>query len=303
MEEHMASATLLVPSALATVAALVAALAALRAARLSKAAAADSERVAASLVQLHRETERLHAAWRSGLAAVSPPAPVAMKPQPAPVAMKPQPAPAGMKPQPLIATPPLKAPPPQKAPPPPTTENDSDEATIILSARPTKSVPNKDGFHGLAMLRALTGPDQGREFTLPFDRSTMGRGNTNRVVLTEEKASRVHAEMYYDGTRFIFRDVGSTNGTALNGAPANGELPIEFGDIITIGRTELLLTCEGYNLKDSDPGQAIAAYERLLEHEGSYIAALQNLAVLLERDVSRRAEAETIQKKLKQMKA
>lgn len=174
-----------------------------------------------------------------------------------------------------------------------------EQATLIFA--PAPAAPRAaDAFHGMAVLRIKEGVDSGREFKLPFERCTIGRATTNRVVLAEEKASRVHAEIRFEKNRFIFKDLGSTNGSVLNGVPVEeGEL--SFGDIVTIGRTELLFTCEGFDLKDTEPAQAIAAFERMLERQEDNLAALQNLAFLLERNVARRREADGLWRRLKEL--
>ncbi|CAK0764586.1 hypothetical protein WCLP8_3710002 [uncultured Gammaproteobacteria bacterium] len=140
----------------------------------------------------------------------------------------------------------------------------------------------------------------GRDFNLPFDRSTPGRAPTNRVVQNEEKASRVHAELRYENNRFVLRDHDSTNGTLHNGVPAT-EVTLNFGDVITIGGTELIFTAEGFEAKDASPTRAIAAFERMLERQADFLPALQTLAFLLERDVARKRDAEAVWERLRRL--
>ena len=63
----------------------------------------------------------------------------------------------------------------------------------------------------------VAGEEAGREYKLPFERFTIGRGTRNRVVIAEEMASRVHAELRFSRNRFLLKDAGSTNGTRVNG--------------------------------------------------------------------------------------
>lgn len=205
----------------------------------------------------------------------------------------------------VAVAPPPPPPPPVSAPSrdepprlPPALAVAPDEATIMVTRTPTQveTAP----FHGLPLLRVVAGPDLGREFKLPFERSTIGRAGNNRVVLSEERASRTHAELRYEGGRFVLKDSGSTNGTQRNGKPA-GEETLEFGDRIAIGGTEMVFTSEGFDLKGEDPGRAITAFERMLERESNFITALQNLAFLLERDVARKREAEGVWKRLNKL--
>jgi pSer/pThr/pTyr-binding forkhead associated (FHA) protein len=55
-------------------------------------------------------------------------------------------------------------------------------------------------------------------------RFTLGRANTNRIVLKDEQCSREHAEIYYADGRWCLRDLNSLNGTRINSEPstANG---------------------------------------------------------------------------------
>jgi hypothetical protein len=327
-------------AALAALLTLLAIMTALAAARQARAAAHDAERAAASLIQLHREAERLHAAWRADVAALArlreaPPPQHA--PQPAPPPQQAHPPQYGRPVQPASPPQPLPSPPPpQHVPRSPlvatrTPEPPSDRTIAVPAWAPGRSVPThptdeaadadadelagettmmfgrvaapaqpKDQFHGMPVLRVTLGADQGQEFKLPFQACTIGRAGTNRVVLAEDKASRVHAEVRFEQNRFFLKDAGSTNGTLRNGSPVIDDV-LEFGDIIAIGKTELLFTCEGFDLKDSEPTRAIAAFERLLEREPDFVPGLQNLAFLLERDVARRRDAEGVWKRLKRL--
>lgn len=208
------------------------------------------------------------------------------------------------------------APPPP--PPPPVLDEDDDDGTLITGQRlrPEAGADEEDAgdstlilsgdasaerrFHGMAFLRITSDVEGDREFQIPFGLITFGRAPTNALVLVEDKASRVHAEIRYDGDRFILKDLGSTNGTYHNGNRAT-ENPLGFGDIIRVGRTEMRFTAEGFDLKDNDPRAAIAAFEAMLEHVPDFVPALQNLAFLLERDVTRRREAPALWERLKQL--
>lgn len=183
---------------------------------------------------------------------------------------------------------------PSAAPPKPAA---ADEGTLVAGPDDLARA-GRDEFHGHALLRAVAGNNEGEVFTLPYDKCTVGRSPTNRVVLNEEKASRVHAELRFENNRFILKDNGSTNGTLRNGAPIT-EVPLEFGDRIAIGRTELLFTAEGFDLQGADPAKAIAAYERMLALQPTFVPAMQNLAFLLERDIGRKQEAEAVWQRLR----
>jgi len=78
---------------------------------------------------------------------------------------------------------------------------------------------------------------------LPLDREwiVIGRGRTADVLLAEPTISRAHAAIAFDGEVFQVEDLGSTNGTRLNGARRErGELA--DGDELQLGRLRLKLS-------------------------------------------------------------
>ncbi|HBZ71330.1 MAG TPA: hypothetical protein DEP35_17005 [Deltaproteobacteria bacterium] len=62
----------------------------------------------------------------------------------------------------------------------------------------------------------------------------VGRSSSCDLPLASLEASRRHAEIRYDGARAVLRDLGSTNGTLLNGQPLTGERELKPGDRIEI---------------------------------------------------------------------
>ena len=70
-------------------------------------------------------------------------------------------------------------------------------------------------------------------------RLRMGRSTDNRVQIADEQASRLHAEVRYENGRHHIVDLGSTNGTFVNGIQIEKTYALSHGDIITIGATEL----------------------------------------------------------------
>lgn len=63
----------------------------------------------------------------------------------------------------------------------------------------------------------------------------VGRKPDNDLVLADEKTSGAHAEIVGEGDRFLLRDLGSTNGTFLDGKRVT-ELVLSPGDVVTFGR-------------------------------------------------------------------
>src|SRR5690606_16526293 len=72
--------------------------------------------------------------------------------------------------------------------------------------------------------------------------TTIGRAPTNRIVVRDEICSRNHCEIYQDGSRWKLRDLGSRNGTLVNGVRVRGEWDLEDGQLIQIGSSDLGFT-------------------------------------------------------------
>ena len=67
----------------------------------------------------------------------------------------------------------------------------------------------------------------------------MGRLPENAIVLSDLNASRRHAEVRALGSGFVVADLGSTNGTNVNGRRISGEQVLRDGDIISVGTTHI----------------------------------------------------------------
>jgi len=77
---------------------------------------------------------------------------------------------------------------------------------------------------------------------LTGERFTIGRAEDNDVVLAADgQVSRVHAVLDRLGAGWSIRDVGSSNGTFVNGRRLAGETVLDPGDEIRVGRTRIVL--------------------------------------------------------------
>ena len=71
--------------------------------------------------------------------------------------------------------------------------------------------------------------------------NSIGRDAGNDITLPDEAASARHAKLEHDGTDWWIEDLGSTNGTLVNGARIDGRERLRAGDEIAIGRVALRL--------------------------------------------------------------
>lgn len=80
------------------------------------------------------------------------------------------------------------------------------------------------------------------EYVMDAVKWTFGRTKTCHVFIDHEKASRQHFEVFKINNKFYIKDLGSSNGTFLNGhqLPANNEIDLKSGDVISIQDYKLL---------------------------------------------------------------
>ncbi len=89
-------------------------------------------------------------------------------------------------------------------------------------------------------LRIIDGPDRGKiceKFPLPV---TVGREEGNSFVLNDERVSRFHLKFFEESGKTLLVDLGSTNGTLVNGEPIQ-MWSVRPGDLVLVGRTYLLI--------------------------------------------------------------
>ena len=68
---------------------------------------------------------------------------------------------------------------------------------------------------------------------------TIGRSPTNQIVIREDKASRLHAEIFFSEDHWVVRDLGSRNGTLIGETALHGDQRLDPGDVVYIATTEL----------------------------------------------------------------
>jgi hypothetical protein len=96
----------------------------------------------------------------------------------------------------------------------------------LASASPQLLVLDKDG-------------KPAESISVTRDPVVIGRLSTNDVVLSDPNVSRRHAELRRDGERWMLVDLGSTNGSVVNGKAVK-EHTLEDGDRLSFGQSELI---------------------------------------------------------------
>jgi hypothetical protein len=79
----------------------------------------------------------------------------------------------------------------------------------------------------------------GRRHPLTRSRTVIGRGSDADITIPDAGTSRKHIEILWDGERGMVRDLGSTNGSTIEGRTFS-EAPLAPDTVIRIGRTDIL---------------------------------------------------------------
>jgi len=173
----------------------------------------------------------------------------------APLARTGQPGPAGQGP----AGPPLQGPP------------RAGETTSTLSLNRDRDEPDYgDDLYadpasvaqlpvGSAVLVVLRGPNAGSTFRLDDDLTTAGRHPDSDIFLDDVTVSRRHAEFCRESGRFTVRDVGSLNGTYVNGSRIE-ETELAGNDEVQIGKFRLKFLASPDLWGQAIPGRGAQGY-------------------------------------------
>lgn len=103
-------------------------------------------------------------------------------------------------------------------------------------------------------------------------RVTVGRAEENDIVLQDPRVSAVHALLEPVGPHWCIRDLGSRNGTAVNGERILTERVLQPADEIRLGET--LLTYRATVAPESPTTEGAAPAPTLTRRERDVVAAL-----------------------------
>jgi pSer/pThr/pTyr-binding forkhead associated (FHA) protein len=92
---------------------------------------------------------------------------------------------------------------------------------------------------GSALLVVRRGPNIGSRFLLDADLTTVGRHPEADIFLDDVTVSRRHAEFLRSGSRFDVRDLGSLNGTYLDGERIVEQAHLSDGAEVQVGKFRL----------------------------------------------------------------
>ena len=82
------------------------------------------------------------------------------------------------------------------------------------------------------VLIASEGQLEGQRWTIDKEEFVVGRGSDCNIILPERQVSRHHVRITHEDNSYILHDLGSKNGTHLNGQPFTGSIKLNDGDQI-----------------------------------------------------------------------
>ncbi|MGP4018592.1 DUF3662 and FHA domain-containing protein [Saccharopolyspora sp. 5N708] len=108
-----------------------------------------------------------------------------------------------------------------------------------------QSAPGGYPAGGRAQLTATLHLDDGsnRSYTLQHGSNIIGRGQEGQFRLPDTGVSRKHIEITWDGQSAMLADLGSTNGTTVNGTPVQ-TWQLADGDVIRVGHSSLIFRAQ-----------------------------------------------------------
>lgn len=100
-----------------------------------------------------------------------------------------------------------------------------------------------------------TGPTPGATFTLEGDQLNIGRDSSNDITINDAEVSRRHARLTFQGGKYVLEDLGSTNGTFVNGQRLAGPRVLKAGEVVSFGEQIVLV----FEVTANDPGATMVS--------------------------------------------
>lgn len=97
------------------------------------------------------------------------------------------------------------------------------------------------------LLIMRTGPVPGKTFELTKTETYIGRDINNDIVINDSEVSRKHARLILQAGGYVLEDLGSTNGTFVNGQRLMGPHVLRPGELILLGENVSLAFEAGYD--------------------------------------------------------
>jgi hypothetical protein len=86
-----------------------------------------------------------------------------------------------------------------------------------------------------------SGPNTGKVFPLEASEIIVGRDASNGVAINDGEISRKHAKLSLHGSAYVLQDLGSTNGSFVNGQRLTGTQVLNPGDTVSFGENIVMI--------------------------------------------------------------
>lgn len=86
-----------------------------------------------------------------------------------------------------------------------------------------------------------SGPNTGKIYPLEAPEIIIGRDASNVIAINDPEVSRKHAKLILQNAAYVIQDLGSTNGTFINGQRITTPQEVKPGDTITLGENIVLM--------------------------------------------------------------
>jgi len=103
------------------------------------------------------------------------------------------------------------------------------------------------------------GPRPDQSFELFKDVHTIGREAGNDIIINDAQVSRHHARLTLQGNAYILEDLGSTNGSFVNGRRVTGPVALSAGDMVGLGDNVVLAVSGAADIAATQVGRAMPA--------------------------------------------
>jgi uncharacterized membrane protein len=86
-----------------------------------------------------------------------------------------------------------------------------------------------------------SGPNTGKIYPLEAPEILIGRDASNGVAINDAEVSRKHAKLSLHGSAYVIQDLGSTNGSFVNGQRITGTQVLNPGDTVSFGENIVVI--------------------------------------------------------------
>jgi two-component system, cell cycle response regulator len=128
---------------------------------------------------------------------------------------------------------------------------EDDERTAVLSAADLRQPRGRKQMYHL--LVQVQGTEMGRVRVLKGDNLMLGRSSDADIWISDDGVSRKHARLSLRGPTYTVEDLGSANGTYVQGVRLDGSIVLHDGDQIQVGPAAILR----YTVTDEDQKQLL----------------------------------------------